>query len=460
MKLILPAYLFLETLSLLMVFTLLTSPPSAEVMGKFERFGYATAAIGVGLSLVFWLKRKYKPEMGILFLVFMLVYPIALWSIYEIVHNSPKLLPQAVKPYALQRAYKTLSGIEKDKELSLHINAVMSKYPVPDDAVRQINLDGIRGLAKLHQTIPDWSKQFYKEQYQEPAKLSMLTNVVNYSRFIQRYDTAFVASLVGAVGPMTSRTVSQLALLHNVDPGLIGFILTKSQREIVKHEIMKLSERRFLREVNKQFPDLVFDDPLNGESWDLIMRRAITQRVIREMGLPDSEDITFPWFISTAQFYRDPALLKLSKHAAPFLFDDNGVMVLSVETLVSKEKVAKVERSLRAGLPDAVKRHFENFYGLLGLKLAEEYGAWGSPVADSMFSGFLRIGAVLPVMLLFSMCMIIFNLFKSFSLSGEGFVWAVSPVLAAYIVFNSFVIDWVVKAVLLVSVQEPILFKG
>ena len=461
MKFISLVYLFIETMALLMVITILSSPPDAMAMGQFERFGYASAALGLTLLIIKQLKKKYSADLGAMLLVAVMSYPVSLWVIYELVESSPSWIPQSIKPWSLQRAYITLSGLATDADVDAHWSSVVKKYPVPDEAIRQINLDGIRALSSFYQSTSNWAHEFKQDKYQRPAELSVLNNVMRYSDFLHSYENALVASLSGVLAPLTSRTIPQLSLLYHVDPELVGLIPGNSHRIIMNEHVMHLAERRFLREIGGQFPDLRFDLDDSSQSWDFVLREAITMHVIKQTGVDyQGGSLAFPWYKNNSQFLGSAELKAFSYYITPFFFDEEKRMLLDVPVLMDEKDVKQIEQNLSGGLADSVRDQFNRFYHRIGLSLANSPEDWVLPISKPLFSGWVRIGVILPMMGLLSLVLLIVNGVATMKSGLYQCIGAVLSIAMASALFYSPYAIYVIKAMLLVSVPEPILFKG
>lgn len=93
-------YMGVETQSLFMIWDITNRAPSAELMDRYERFGYAASGLGITLLAArLFLKIKTHP-IAVLFIT-PIIYMASVWSVYEAVSRAPDFIPEESKPKAL-----------------------------------------------------------------------------------------------------------------------------------------------------------------------------------------------------------------------------------------------------------------------------------------------------------------------------------------------------------------------
>ena len=95
-------YLAIEVQAFTFLSKLYRTDVSSALLSDYERFGYASAGIGISLFFAQWAwtrAKNTKSKLGVL-LCLPLLYIITVWSSYEIVHKSPDWISEKERPKA------------------------------------------------------------------------------------------------------------------------------------------------------------------------------------------------------------------------------------------------------------------------------------------------------------------------------------------------------------------------
>lgn len=474
-------YIFIETLAMLMVLSIFLSSPAASQLEEFERFGYATATIGMILLIVGYLKKhRVRPGRRVLFAA--LLYPVLLWCVYEGINNSPKLLPDSLRPVAFHQGLKVLADRRLvDKDITLKVDDVMQRYPLSDEHIRQLHLDALRGLSTLVQSRHTWSEPFDEEKF-KPYVWGLYHKNRGYKKFEDLFfSSAMVSMLSGSYHPMGSRVTTHLSLLSSIEKDLTAMVVSDfiglvmmltehaDQTNFAKLNINNgiderrnaISTKNVLERLDAALPELEIMPYERGQTWQDTIRVSLTTHILKKAGLPLRDRkgaFAFPWRLEGESYRADEELTRLIKFTAPFLVTKSGQLHLPLALLDSPEQVSKYESHFKSDLTPGIKRSFLQFYRDEAIVLSKDQHAWDTPLAMPLFGDFMRVGAILPLMLMISLMLLTLNLWKLYKISLGTFIWGGAAVGLAVGLFFTPLLPWLIRPILLISVPTAVVF--
>ena len=475
-------YLFFETLALLMVVQILFSAPNHSLLSDFERFGYATAAFGLSLGLSVLLKRKYNLKGSRQLITILCLYPCFLYGVHSAVNNSPKFLPESSKPAALRRGIKVLASPHlKKADTATQIQSVTARYPVLDEQIRQLYLNTFRALSVLVQQRNNWSQPFVENNFRLYMAAMPRSRIGYYDSENRVFSSTLSSLMSGAIFPLTSRTSAQLGAMSQYDPyvfdsifsriftavleklGYIPFSITsvRDAKKAVSDREDFYTTNRALLIMDEKLTDLELLPHKLGDSWQDTVRKSLTAHVLKKAGFAVRDNLgefAFPWREAGRPYLPKGELNRLILWTAPFFLTDNGRMLFSATTFMDPAQTALYESELRAGLPMKIRSTFMHYYHKKASALSVDEALWRSPLAMPLFSSYLKIGAILPWLLLLSLLLLISNFIRVARLNKASALLATVSVTSAVVIFFSPVLTWVMQPVLWLSIKESLIF--
>jgi hypothetical protein len=461
-------YLFLETLALLMVLQIFFGNPHFSLLSSYERFGYATAALGLSLGLSLLITRRYKLEPGTQPLITVLCYPFLLFAVSTAVENSTKLLPQDSRAFALTQGIKVLAkGEYKHADFNTQFTRVSLDYPIKDALIRQMHLDTIRGMAAFMRQQPVWSEKF-SEAALQGLDTAMIYKSMDSNKMQDNLAAATgVSGLFALLSPFTARTAAHVGLAQQKDDMVLPFIASTFFNKLPLSDndryayINYVAEKRLLASLQVSLAPIKIHPHLAGKSWKDTLRESLTSHILDKAGLPVADNqgyFAFPWRQANKAYNADIELSRIVSWAAPFLLAANGKLVIPLSDLKNEQRVKQLEQHFLNGLHDTFRNNFNLYYRNTAQALVTQPELWRSPLAEPLYSHFLRIGVVMPALLVLSVVLLLVNYLRVARKGKESAVLGLVSIGLAVAVFNSSLLYWIMQPVLLISTREPMLF--
>lgn len=460
-------YLFLETLALLMVLQIFFGNPHFSLLSSYERFGYATAALGMSLGISMYLQRRLKPERGIQPLIAVFCYVLLVNAVSAAVEHSPKLLPLQNRAYALQQGVKVLARDEqKTAAFAQQFAGVSLDYPVKDELIRQIHLDTIRGIAGFIRQQPAWSAALDESRFDGIESALVYQYNDNYDMHKNLTDAAAFSGLFALLSPFTTRTAGQLGLMQQKDDRILATLantlLTQDTSPKEHSERWQyLGEKRLLQAVEVKLDSVRMLPHQRGIHWRDTLQQSLTAHILAEAGLPVADQhgyFSLPWLKATRAYNADQEISRIIRWMAPFLVATNGKLLIPLTDFSNEQRVKQFEQHFLSGLHDTFRNNFNRYYQSTAQALISQPELWRSPLAEPLYSHFLRIGVVMPVLLLLSVVLLLVNYLRVARQGKESAILGLISIGLAVAVFNSHMLYWVMQPVLLISTHEPMLF--
>lgn len=473
-------YLFLETLSLLMVFSILFLSPDVSDLSRFERFGYATASLG-GVLFILKLKsvKTVKPTQKIILTI--ILYPLLLWCLYETVHRSPELLNEQLKSRALKVGVSTLSR-EKNGYFEDDVTDFSLRFMPSDTTIKALHFAAFSSLGAIAQEREKWHVYFDRAQFENYVRGTSHLNR-KYHLFDQRFNGAYFSSLLSGGGWLAlSRTTTQLALLEGVSEELfvhrlkdnaeayliaVGalprvYVPERERWAIQDARIGAVVSRKIIESLNGKGGDVLFKQYAPSDSWELSVRKSLTQNVLKKAALSGADldgVIAFPWH-GGAKGEFEKEFHRIAFWNAPFLFNEQKLPLLSLSTFYSEQENKRYLQHFNDDTPlsPGIREAFNRFFSRHIHNVVEQHGWWSAPITPLLFNDIVRVGAILPFMLILSIFLTFFNLYTLWKSSGVVFLYGMLSSAIGAAVFLTPIKDPIIRLVTFFSVPESALF--
>ncbi len=460
-------YLFLETLALLMVLQIFFGNPHFSLLSSYERFGYATAALGMSLGISMYLQRRFNLERGIQPLIAIFCYVLLVNAVSAAVENSPKLLPLQHRAYALQQGVKVLARDEqKTATFAEQFYSVSENYPLKDELIRQIHLDTIRGIAGFIQQRSVWSEAMEASRFDGVERAAFYQYGDNYEMHRDLKDAAFISGLFALLSPFTTRTAGQLGLMQQKDDHILASladILASTETSPMEHQKRNqyLGEKRLLQALELRLDSVKMLPHQTGTPWKDTLQQSLTAHILAKAGLPVADKhgyFSLPWRQGKRTYNADQEISRIMRWVAPFLVTADGKLLIPLADFSNPKRVKQFEQHFLNGLHDTFRTNFNHYYQRTAQALISQPELWHSPLAEPLYNHFLRIGVVMPLLLVLSVILLVVNYWRVARQGKEAAVLGLVSIGLAVAVFNSSILYWVMQPVLLFSTREPVLF--
>ncbi|QBL10426.1 hypothetical protein E0Z06_13250 [Rheinheimera sp. D18] len=460
-------YLFLETLALLMVLQIFFGNPHFSLLSSYERFGYATAALGMSLGISMYLQRRFNLERGIQPLIAIFCYVLLVNAVSAAVENSPKLLPLQHRAYALQQGVKVLARDEqKTATFAEQFNSVSENYPLKDELIRQIHLDTIRGIAGFIRQQPAWSAALDESRFDGVERAAAYQYGDNYDMHRDLQDAASFSGLFALLSPFTTRTAGQLGLMHQKDDRIwasLADILVDKKTSPKEHSKrwQYLGEKRLLQALALKLDSVKMLPHQLGTPWKDTLQQSLTAHILAKADLPVADQhgyFSLPWRQGKRTYNAVQEISRIIRWVAPFLVTTNGQLLIPLADFSNPKRVKQFEQHFLNGLHDTFRNNFNHYYQRTAQALISQPELWRSPLAEPLYNHFLRIGVVMPLLLVLSVILLAVNYWRVARQGKEAAVLGLVSIGLAVAVFNSSILYWVMQPVLLFSTREPLLF--
>jgi hypothetical protein len=430
-------YLYIEAQSWLFLSRIYSSTLTNEILSQYEKFGYASAGMGVSLLFIRSILNTEKTTKArILYLLLTpLIYTSSVWLIYEGINKIPSLIPTAAKPVIMQNSLKTLAkpswsnltlpwvnhhaDIDNiSDDISDDINAFMKTHPTADRVIQATFISGIRNIAMFSEYysasskyvnkglwLRMWNeletKQYFETEMQEPK-------ITRHFIFSKNHinETNSLPSLLSSLFTIY-RAKKSSTILHDYITSTHSSLPRGSVHQYQKEQIRKMTWEVF-DEVMPLGP-YALEDREN----DILERLRVaysSKSLSKYAHLPTNH---FEWDVGGNPLHQKTYLMAASQ-VAPFLFNAESNPLLSLNQLYTEKSRMRYIDTLQRGLPNTIKKLWNEYElrTLLNLSLNSE--SWLEPVDNRLHEHILRVGTVTPLMLIASTIFIIMNVIVIF----------------------------------------------
>jgi hypothetical protein len=494
-------YISLETQSLLLLLDIFSTPLSVADLSKFERFGYATAGIGISLTLFRIALRKITAlSPGIIIsviLTFPLCYGLSVWALYETVERSSDWISQSAKPHALRSALSILTNPKleqalqyyrpalpvNEKEVSAMANTFVSSFSLPDPVVQKAYMQGIRSVSLLHnyysggatlldkltleRLLSSMSMRGFEQRTSNGEAVSAIwlldrTLFTQMLSFLSWEDAVFRGKRLG----LTKTDMSPLFPLVLIDifkkkislsaPMMrdayyrahYAPILNVLRRDGHNERIWQKLQRRFTFLPNYKLVDKKQDMAEAVKFW-------YTQKLFSSYaggGIVPS----MPWVtddILTTRTYQS-----ILKHHAPHLFDKTQQPLMPLEKLLDGKYNDTLTRSIRHNLSPSMRAIWTKYRTRSITALMTDEKSWENLTNQRLNKPYLRISVVLPLLLALSGVLLLVNIISLFRAHAAIGVTAALIAGGTYLLHGSVYTGYLINSLLPISVKESAIF--
>ncbi|MCF4010666.1 hypothetical protein [Rheinheimera sp. UJ63] len=464
-----------------MLIAILGGIASGETLKDYERFSYAVGALGLAMFFSNQLCQHFPNRINrtnqvLLTLCF---YPLMLLAINTAVEHSPKLITEANRPIAMQRGVKRLSGpTAADLNFVSQLSSTIKRFPIPDKNISELYLDSIKGISQLIQHKDNWSQGFTEEQLKKPI-WGLFHQNRNYHVYEDDLAYAYYLNvLTSPILPMTSKLFTQIGHLARVDKSMLldnepivnllimsrlGLIdSAKADMSVLndfnraKRQEYSTNKRvllQFEKNMKAQSKVEMFDVIDYQQGWTVLdsVKRSFTLHILTQAGLNTKnlpENIIFPFRNKDQPYHADAEFIKLTRWYAPFLFDKKNRLIIPLQDLESASQIKRYEAMLSKKLPDSYKNNFYHFYYKTAIELSNTPTTWQLPIAMPLYGHFVRIGRVLEWVLIITLVLLVFKIICISLQVKYGFFKASATVVAAFLIFLTPLLHWIMQPVL------------
>ncbi|MEG3765111.1 hypothetical protein [Alteromonas sp. 14N.309.X.WAT.G.H12] len=495
-------YLCIEIQAWLFLSKLYSTPLTANTLGDYERFGYAS--FGVGVSVLFFrvVAKKYSTQKTALALALIpLIYITSVWAVYEAVQRSSSLISD--KPKSLASTIQTLSSPSWGN-LSLYyfgnpkvdnddVSRFMTLYPPSEKLIQASYISGIRNIALYAEVYRKAKNKLDRKVINALIKRGLLfqTDLVKNARFQKHLNIVALRQAINEsylwalnpwynieyqnamdVAPVTMEKAkayynSHLAEIRFHSPRL-KTRYTSDEGLLVEIDLLSwdaalpsfLLDAKRVRERELVADFLGYNQPpaaapyLSGDDY---FRYLVSQKIFRSLGIEEQADFPLiPWG-ENDQYTQEYAFLFGAEKIAPFFFNDRTTIV-NFSDLTKREVRLDYIDKIRAGLNANLRYYWHQYQAESYAALSTDARAWQNPTDYALNKDLLRVGAILPLLLLLSTLMIIVNVALSLTNNKSmaiGVLFAVAFTLCSGHLWPE---DILLKFLLPISVKAPQIF--
>lgn len=447
-------YMGIETQSLFMIWEITNHAPSAELMDKYERFGYAASGLGITLLAArLFLKLKTRPI--VVLLMVPIIYMFSVWTVYEAVSRAPEFIPKKNKPKALSSSLAIMTRPKVTSMFSFYTDGHLDKeglafafnelHPMPKKAIQSTYLNGITSVNLITQLFnANWKRldeSLYKSALEksdfilgiEGHKANKIDSAISELRYWDEFfENAKPLKYVLLSNPEYIRSLMERHSSHELQPKTLVAIaydmLPFGNPPIDEHSMIKrwdhskyrlslnegavkLANQEYWNKLREKLTFLEGEAPaLRGWDidWDFAIREQFTKHVLsKHIGGADVP--VLKWYNGSANYEDNETFLAVINHATPFFFDENDTPLIDFKDLVEKERSATMRNSLKMGLNSSLHEHYNTYRVNTLSSLMEQVDKWDNFTNNATFSPLLRIGVILPVLFLISVILLVSN---------------------------------------------------
>jgi hypothetical protein len=494
-------YFGIELQSWLFLSDLYTKPLNAEILGKYERFGYAS--VGLGVSLLYLrqsVKLTNRITMVVAFAFVPLVYIASVWGVYEVIQKSANWVddkPKAMKASLLTLAEPSLANLTAyyfgDPETSIDtVNSFMRAYPASDKLIQSSYIKGLRRVNAFSDVYEKGREQLDKKAVRGLISKGMIYTLdINSTRtanqhlnvlaaknaLIEKYGFWVSPLLISQYEEFSSGARDDIAQAKSYYSKHFDSISFHSPKIRASHSSISgfyvkidylnwnIPAYDFTDIVGKQKSQAMIADSFGVENttyqnvddltyFQQMVSKATLQPILGNEQLGDFPLI--PWD-GKSDFSNEDAYLYAVKRIAPFFFSGNSP-IINLRGIRDEERRGRYISNMRAGLSSGLKSHWLTYQKETYLLLSEEQSAWDNPANKALNKDMIRVGAILPVMFLLSTVMLIANVVIS-TIDNKINGIAIIAAGAIVVTFQSTALTDAMFAILLpISVKAPQIF--
>jgi hypothetical protein len=426
-------YLYIEAQSWLFLSRIYNSTLTNEILSQYEKFGYASAGIGISLLFVRRILNAEKTTKArILYLLLTpLIYISSVWLIYEGVNKIPSLIPVEAKPIIMQKSLRTLAKPSWNnlalpwgnqhadiENISDDINAFMKTYPTADRVIQAAFISGIRNISMFSEYysasakyvnkglwLRMWNeletKQYFEAEMQEPKITRHFVFSKNHINATNSLPSLLSSLFTIYLAKKSSTT------LHDYITSTHSSLPSGTVHQYQKEQIRKMTWEVF-DEVMPLGPYALED--LDNDILERLRVAYSAKSLSKYAHLPTNY---IEWDVGGNPLHQKTYLMAASQ-VAPFLFNAESSPLLSLNQLYTEKSRMRYIDTLQRGLPNTIKKLWDEYELRTLLNLSLHSDSWLKPVDNGLHEHILRVGTVTPLMLFASTIFIIMNVIVIF----------------------------------------------
>jgi hypothetical protein len=488
-------YLIVEAQAWTLISRLYTTVLNPETLSEYERFGYASAGIGItffALRMLYPAAKSKKQKAGVL-LSLPFLYILFVWLMYELVHQSPGWVPEAKRHLAAKSAINTLANPgwnnlfsfysnrskQEDDVFSLtrKVKKMVTQYPLSDRAVQSTYISGIQSVNMFSEYYKKHSKILEKEvmddfigqigymawfDFSEKIKASDLkpklftfASHMNAARYNpMRWPNAWIKAFLFYETDPLLRMIISVGTADYIEYGVFDYTsLDHFQLSEIGTEIYIWEKMREELPSMPEYLDYTYrsDEPFNER-----VRRAYSRFMLDKYTyMPNTE---IPWLKNGADPLQSNIYDQAMRQVVPFFIGADGAPIITFERVYDDETRRRYINTLKKGLPVQVRDAWTSYQINTLTKLAISPEHWKLPTEYAIHKDTLRVGAVIPVMVALSGLLIVLNIFMLFRTHYAYGLAGVAITGVVYLGPSQLFENVLIKAIISISVSEAQIF--
>lgn len=454
-------YIIIEAQAWVFLSSIYRNKLTPETLSDYERFGYASAALGFSLIFIKITLSNQDWNKHAKFIVILaftpVIYLMSIWGIYESVHQTPEIIPDSIKPKVMRASIYTLENPSwanlgalynnyNEKELKENVVQLQKSHPVSDRAIQSAYIKGIRAVHDFSDYYKRNAETVDKIFWREVWRLGMYkVSGDNAEELrINNYESKWLHSNLWfeLTIDKPSRWIELSSGIHfmdKYDPAMSQQIKSRlktnpfsdvniSNTPPRKYRDMKISALTwdYLGKDFKNWPSYNFNHPDDLEQFREAYSKVILERYVH---LPE---LKFPWYQDGVDPLESREYEKSLKQIVPFLFRD-GKPVLTISKMYDDDIYRKYISNLKQGLPSILRDNWFRYQTEEFVKISTEPSKWKEPTTAALHKEWLRIGILAPLMLVISSLLLIFNIVALFKVDK----WLASLTVVIFGIFYS-----------------------
>lgn len=476
-------YVALEAQAWVFTSRIYTNNMTTVELSQFERFGYASAGIGIALLFLRWafLGQTHSAGKTASILITPLIYTLSVWGLYEAVHRSAEWIPHEKRPLAMQASLYTLANPSWSNASLFYFNATtsaplsetiekaMTQHPTSDKEIQNAYIQGLRNLyifADYYQRSAEvldenlWPSVWRAAQAQALDELTPKLDRHQAQLHLEQTRDEFN---YGAWRPADWLHLSlKLRHIQDADPVLADYVMSNLPFQIAQGQAYTINADQYREMRNETAAWKTLGKGFS--SWPMIQfgsdtpsqfQRAYSKAVLEKYAYIPGEVI--PWYRADVSPLKTKTYLSAAEQVVPFLFKD-GAPLLTLDKVYDIDTRSRYVNTLQLTLPPLLKGNWLEYQAQTYLELSTSTNAWLKPTLKAMNLPLLRIGAVLPAMLLLSSLLLLINIAMLFKVHWAAPCLAIGVGFALYLDTMPWVSQFLLKTLLHISVKEPKVF--
>lgn len=443
-------YLIIEAQALVALLSVYVSPMTAEKLTKLEQLGYVTASIGIALLFLKSFNAYTKNKKLTTFLI-----PLAFVISFEMIHGVVERLPYAIndKPGALSSGVETLMSpsiknvgdfwfsLGDSNYISMQkARAFNNKFPVNDRVVQDIYIDAIKNINTFnlvykretkdltHDYIRKMRVQTSQAIYAKegkPVSYNSAINTIAYERYIFKASPFHWLRLeasergLNKFNPVLSDLVN---MAYSRYPKEYIFLEPKKAplTQVDKYHVMEIILQQKTWDKWRELMPYLGPYPIGNMSFEEKFSHAITNHYITPI-TGDIEPIPLNRSGQSAYFN------KQAERLAPFFFEQ-GAPLISLNRIYDKDTREKYIMNIDHGLHAELRSSFDDYRTDAITLLSKSKANWSRPIDKELNIDLVRVGAIMPIMLLLSLFMLFLNIFRGVDIKDKATMFAASAI--------------------------------